>query len=208
MEIVSPAIEDYLDSLLPPRAAVLREMENRALREDFPAVGPHVGLLLELLARAIGAKLIIDLGSGYGYSGLWLARGLAPGGKIILADYDEENKKAARANFARMGLAKALDFRLGHALDVFKKESGPFDLIFNDVDKEDYPRIIELAYPRLRKGGLLVTDNTLWYGEVVNPDPDQTARNIQEFNRILSTHEGFLTVQLPLRDGIAISLKK
>lgn len=208
MEIVNQIIAQYLDGLLPGRPSVFLEMEERAQREGFPAVGPQVGMLLELLARVIGAQRVIDLGSGYGYSGLWLARGMDPGGKIILADRSVENMKTARQNFARLGLEGMLDFRLGNAVAIFTQEAGPFDLVFNDVDKEDYPAIIDLAYPRLRKGGVLVTDNTLWSGQVAAADPDEMTRHIMEFNRKLAEHEGFLTVQVPMRDGVAVSLKK
>lgn len=208
MEIVASPVEDYLNELLPARPKVFREMEDLAAKEDFPIVGPHVGMLLELLARCVQAKSIADLGSGFGYSALWLARGLSPGGKILLADNDLDNAKLAKGFFARMGLRKAMEFRVGNAVGIFRKEMGPFDLIFNDVDKEDYPKMVDLAFDRLRKGGLLITDNTLWNGEVTNPDPDETARHILEFNNRLMNQEGFHTVQLPLRDGIAISMKK
>jgi len=208
MEIVSAAIEDYLEQHLHARPKVVREMEGLAEREDFPVVGPQVGMLLELLARAIQAKSIIDLGSGWGYSGLWLARGLGPGGKIILTDHSEENMKMAKASFTRMGLRKSMLFKLGNAVEVFREETGPFDIVFNDVDKKDYPEVIDMAFDRLRKGGLLIADNTLWYGAVTEPDPDENTRSILEFNRRLSEHEGFHTVQIPLRDGISISLKK
>ena len=207
MEIISPSIENYLAGLIPPRNVVLLDMENRAKREDFPAVGPQVGMLLELLARAIKAERIIELGSGFGYSGLWLAKALPPQGKIILTDENQDNLKSAVKNFERMGLLEKMEYRLGNALEIFAQETGPFDLVFNDVDKEDYPQVIKLAHPRLRKGGLLVTDNTLWSGMVAENEPDETTRFILEHNRILAEHQGFLTVQLPLRDGISVSLK-
>lgn len=208
MEIVNSGINQYVDDLLPDRPQVFREMEARAQREGFPIVGPQVGTLLELLARAIGARQVIELGSGFGYSGLWLARGLESGSRIILTDHSEENKRTAERNFAGLGLREMLDFRLGNAVAIFTQEAGPFDLIFNDVDKEEYPAIIDLAYPRLRRGGLLVTDNTLWSGQVVAADPDVTTQRIQEFNRKLAAHQGFLTVQIPIRDGVAVSVKR
>ncbi|HEX7344823.1 MAG TPA: O-methyltransferase [bacterium] len=207
MRITNSTINKYLDELVRPRPEIFLELEARAERENFPAIGPQVGALLELLARAISARRAMDLGSGYGYSGLWLARGMAPDGKIILADSREENKIEAQRNFARMGLAKMLDFRVGDAVEIFTKESGPFDLIFNDVDKEDYPKIMDLAFDRLRTGGLLVTDNTLWDGKVTKRRPDETTKAIIEFNRRLAEHEDFPTVQIPLRDGVAVSVK-
>jgi predicted O-methyltransferase YrrM len=207
MHLVNRVIQRYLETLLPNRPSVIRELEERARRENFPAVGPQEGALLELLARAINARRVIDLGSGYGYSGLWLARGMAPDGKIILTDSREENKIEAQRNFAQAGLERMLDFRVGNALEIFASESGPFDLVFNDVDKEDYPKVINFAYERLRSGGLFITDNTLWDGKVTKRKPDETTRAIIEFNRRLAEYEGFLTVQIPLRDGVAVSVK-
>ena len=208
MKILHRSIKLYLESLMPQRPDVFLESETRAERENFPAIGPQVGALLELLSRAINARQVIDLGSGYGYSGLWLARGMAPDGEIILTDSREENKIEAQRNFARMGLEKMLDFRVGNAVEIFTQQKGPFDLIFNDVDKEDYPKIIDLAYERLRLGGLLITDNTLWDGKVTKRKPDDTTKSIIEFNRRLAEHKGFLTVQIPLRDGVAVSVKR
>ena len=207
MDITPPEIDLYLQGLLPARHKIFLEMEERALRDDFPAIGPQAGILLELLARSIRAKHIIDLGSGYGYSALWLARALPEDGIVILTEQDEENIKDARRYFEVMGFLSHADFRQGNAVEIFRNESGPFDLVFNDVDKEDYTEVAELAYQRLRHGGLLVTDNTLWYGEVVSSNPDETTRSILDHNRFLAEHTGFLTVQLPVRDGISVSLK-
>ncbi|MBU0517387.1 O-methyltransferase [bacterium] len=207
MLITPPEIEVYLDNLLAKRHPVFLEMEARAAREDFPAIGPQVGSLLELLVRSVGAKQVIDLGSGYGYSALWLAKAVAPQGRVILTEASEVNLCDAKRYFERAGLIASAEFRLGNAVDIFKQETGPFDIIFNDVDKEDYCEVITLAFERLRPGGLLITDNTLWYGEVVKADPDETTEAILRHNRILAEHEGFVTTQLPLRDGVSISLK-
>jgi len=207
INIIHPEIEKYLDTLLPARPPIFHEMEERYQGETFPAIGPQVGMLLHLFARAIKAKNILELGSGFGYSGLWLAQALPADGKIILTDLRPDYKRDAENYFKKIGLEKLLDFRLGPALEILKNESGPFDLIFNDVDKEDYPEIIELAYPRLRQSGLLITDNTLWYGHVMTEDPDRTTSGVLKHNRILAEHPGFLTVQIPLRDGLSISFK-
>ncbi len=207
MDIVNPLIDSYLNRLLPERAPVFIEMEKRAHREDFPAVGPQVGVLLELLARAVGAKYILELGSGFGYSGLWLAKALPPDGKIILTDLEEKNRKLAEKNFKRLGMEELLDFRVENAMQVLTEEPGPFDIIYNDVDKEDYVHVLELAHPRLRKGGLFISDNSLWEGKVTEEEPDEVTRHIQEFNRRLAKHQGFLAAQIPLRDGLAVAIK-
>jgi predicted O-methyltransferase YrrM len=209
IDIVNPEIDKYLDSLLPEREPWFLEMEELAKKQDFPAVGPQVGMLLEILARSINAGRIMELGSGFGYSGLWFARALPPDGYLLLSDFEEKNKHLAEENFKRAGKSSIMEFRVGDALKLLEQEKDPYDLIFNDIDKEFYPRVIEPVHRLLRKGGLFVTDNTLWYGKVTEkPDPDDKATQfVHEFNIRLKTHKGFLTTQLPLRDGISISIK-
>ncbi|RJP79720.1 MAG: O-methyltransferase [Candidatus Zixiibacteriota bacterium] len=209
MEILESAIQEYLDSLLPARPEVFREMERLAEEESFPAVGPHVGSLLELLARSVRAQRIFELGSGFGYSALWLVQGMEPDGRIILTDRDAGNLQSAREYFRRAGLEEFAEFRQGDALNLLELEIGPFDLIFNDADKEDYPHVVDLAHSRLAPGGLLVSDNTLWGGRVVDPVPgDETAEAIRLYNHKLALHRGFLTVQIPIRDGVSVSIRK
>lgn len=207
MFIVTPEIEAYLKNLLPHRDSIFIEMEQMAEKDDFPVIGPQVGILLEFLTRCINGKKIMELGSGFGYSGLWFARALPPDGHLILTDFKKENRDLATAYFRRAGLLHLMEFRLGDALELLEKEPGPLDIIFNDVDKEDYPKIITLAHDRLRCGGLFITDNTLWHGRVVESNQDKTTKAVQEFNRKLSEHKGFLTVHLPIRDGVSVSIK-
>jgi len=207
MNIVDPRIETYMENHLPPRDSLFIEMEKKAKDDNFPAVGPQVGFFLEIITRSIRARKIMELGSGYGYSGLWFARALQPDGRLILTDFKKENRDLALTFFKRAGLHQVMEFRLGDALELLKAEAGPLDIIFNDVDKQEYPNVIPLAFERLRPGGFLITDNTLWYGKIVEPDPDQTTEAILEFNRKLQEHKGFLTVHLPIRDGISLSIK-
>jgi len=208
MYIVSPEIEFYLDSLRPKRYPLFYELEKKSAADGFPAVGPEVGTLLQLLVKAIGAEYIMELGSGFGYSALWMAQALSENGRIILTDSNEENMRAAKKNFEIMKLSDKMEFKLGNALDIFSRETGQFDLVFNDVDKEEYCEVIRLAHARLRQGGLLITDNTLWYGKVAEDDPDETTQAILEHNRLLKEDDRFLTMQIPLRDGLSISMKK
>lgn len=206
--ITDEAVERYLDALLPSRAAVFLEMEREAEAAGFPAVGPQVGRLLELLARLCGAKRILELGSGFGYSALWLALALPPDGRIVLTDTDPQKAEVARRNFARLGLSGCMEYRIGPAMEILRGESGPLDLIFNDIDKEEYPQVIDLAWERLRPGGLFITDNTLWDGKAARPGDDPATAAIRRFNETLQHHPGFHTVQLPLRDGLAVALKR
>lgn len=207
MEIVNPKIESYIDGLLPERGPVFHEMEKMAEEANFPAVGPQVGVLLELLARSVNARRIMELGSGFGYSGLWFARALPPDGYLLLTDFEAYNREMAEANFKKAGKSALMEFRVGDALKLLEAEKGPYDIIFNDVDKEFYPKLIEPVYRLLRRGGLFITDNTLWYGRVASGHRDEPTDAVREFNNRLKAHKGFLTVQLPLRDGVGVCIK-
>lgn len=207
LNITHPEIEKYLESLLPHREQVFLEMEKYADKEGFPAVGPQVGALLALLVKISGSKKILELGSGFGYSAMWMAKAMPAEGKIILTDESADLMKKATGYFEKSGLTDRIEYILGNSIQVLTELTGPFDLIFNDVDKEDYPAVIDLAYARLRRGGVLITDNTLWYGHVVSAEPDETTNAILKHNHILASHNGFFTTQLPLRDGISISVK-
>jgi predicted O-methyltransferase YrrM len=205
--ILSSDLETYLESLLPSRHPILREMEAEAARRQFPIVGPLVGSFLALLARAIQARRVLELGAGFGYSAFWLAEALPEGGHLLAFEADRENVRLGRRYLERAGLAEKVTFRQGDALKLIEAEEGPFDLIFNDVDKDAYPQVLTLALPKLRKGGLLVTDNALWSGRVLERPADSWTAGIQAYNRMAFSHPGLLTTIVPLRDGVAVSLK-
>jgi predicted O-methyltransferase YrrM len=203
-------IEQYVYDLLPPRDEVLVEMEDEAARRKIPIVGPAVGRLFHLLARVSGARTVFEMGSAIGYSTIWWARGVGSEGRVIYTDGDRKNAEQARRNFERAGVAERIQVRTGDALEILsehKPES--LDIIFNDVDKEDYPRVFRLAVPRLKPGGLFVTDNVLWSGRVTQKKPEQaTTRAIQEFNRMLYSSRELFPVIVPLRDGVAVAVKE
>ena len=206
--ITSGAVDDYLYSLLPPRDAVLAEMEQEATRRKIPIVGPAVGRVLYQLAVISNAKSVFELGSAIGYSTIWWARAVGEGGRVFYTDGDSNNAKEAGGYFQRAGVAKQIAVAVGDALELLSERKDQFDIIFNDVDKEDYPRVLRLAIPRLRKGGLFVTDNVLWSGRVVQKDPDAETKAILEFNRMLYASEELFTTILPLRDGLAVAVKR
>jgi len=202
-------VEEYLYSLLPERDAVISEMEKYAEEHRVPIIGPAVARLMTLLVQVSGAKRIFEMGSAVGYSTIWLARAAGPKAKVIYTDGDPEKARRAKDYFRRAGVAKRIEVRVGDALELLKRTPGTFDLIFNDVDKEDYPRVLRLVAPRLRKGGLFITDNVLWSGRVTekNPKTAQT-KAILEFNRELYKSADFFTTILPIRDGLAVAWKK
>ncbi len=207
--ITVPAVEDYLYSMLPPRDEVLSEIEAEAARRDVPIVGPAVGRVLYQLALMINARDIFELGSAIGYSTIWWARAVGDGGRVVYTDSDRKNADQARRYFDRAGVSKQITIKTGDALELLSEEKQEFDVIFNDVDKESYPRVFRLAVPRLRKGGLFVTDNVLWSGKVAQKNPaEESTKAILEFNRQLYNSADLFTTILPIRDGVAVAIKK
>ena len=208
-EITSPEVEKYLYSILPERDAVLAEIEAEALKRDIPIVGPAVGRVLHQLALISGAKKIFELGSAIGYSTIWWARAVGEGGRVVYTDSDRKNADQARGYFERAGVADRITIQVGDALELLSEQKSDWDVIFCDIDKEDYPRAFRLAVPRLRKGGLLVTDNVLWSGKVTQENPSEAStRAIQEFNQLLYGSKDLFTTILPIRDGVAVAVKQ
>lgn len=205
--ITDEAVENYLYSMTPQRDEVLRAMEEQASKRHIPIVGPLVGRLFYMLAKLSGARTVFEMGSAIGYSTIWWARALGDGGRVIYTDGDRKNADEARRYFQRAGVAARVEIKVGDALELLSEQNDPMDIIFNDVDKEDYPRVFRLALPRLRRGGLFVADNVLWSGKVVQPNPDERTRAILEFNRLMCTAPELYTIMLPLRDGVAVAIK-
>jgi len=202
-------VDDYLYSMLPQRDEVLTEMESYASEHNIPIVGPAVARVLQQLALTINAKTVFELGSAIGYSTIWWAQAVGEKGRVIYTDGDAKNAERARGYFDRAGVSNRITLHTDDALEVLSEQKQQFDVIFNDVDKEDYPRVLRLVSPRLRKGGLFVTDNVLWSGRVAQRSPkDATTRAILEFNHLLYNSQDFYTTILPIRDGLAVALKK
>jgi caffeoyl-CoA O-methyltransferase len=204
----SAPVDDYLYGILPKRDPVLEEMEGYAAEHNVPIVGPAVGRVLQQLAMMIDARTVFELGSAIGYSTIWWARAVGENGQVIYTDGDSKNAERARGYFARAGVAKRVTLHTGDALEFLSEQKQEFDIIFNDVDKEDYPRVLHLVAPKLRKGGLFVTDNVLWSGRVAEKSPrDASTKAIVEFNRRLYDLKDFFTTILPIRDGLAVAIK-
>jgi predicted O-methyltransferase YrrM len=202
-------VDDYLYSMVPKRETVLSEMEDYATEHKIPIVGPAVARVLQQLAMMINARTVFELGSAIGYSTIWWAQAVGEKGRVIYTDGDRKNAERARGYFARAGVTNRITLHIGDALEVLSEQKQEFDIIFNDVDKEDYPRVLRLVAPRLRKGGLFVTDNVLWSGRVAEKNPtDARTKAILEFNRKLYDAKEFYTTILPIRDGLAVAVKK
>ncbi|MGA7291879.1 MAG: O-methyltransferase [Terriglobales bacterium] len=206
--ITAPEVEDYLYDMLPPRDEVLSEMEALAAQNDIPIVGPAVARILYQLAVISGAKKIFEMGSAIGYSTIWWARAVGEGGRVVYTDGDPKRAEEARRYFDRAGVAQRIKVRVGDALEFLSEEKEQYDIIFNDVDKTDYPRVFRVALPRLKSGGLFIADNVLWSGRLHKPNPDAHTKAILEFNKLIYEAKDLFTTILPIRDGVSVSVKK
>lgn len=207
MNIVEPEVEKYLLDNIPEPDPILIEMERMGRERSFPIIGPLVGRLCYQLVKTVGAKRIFELGSGFGYSAMWMAQALPDDGQIFCTEKSGENIELARGFFRRGGVLHKVEFLKGNALELIKQVSGQFDLMLNDIDKESYPTALDLMIPRIRKGGYLITDNMIWHGRVTQPDPDRATQGILKYTKRLFASRDLFTSIIPLRDGVAISLK-
>jgi caffeoyl-CoA O-methyltransferase len=207
MSVNFDKVHEYLHAVTPSRDKTLRVMEAYARKHDFPIIGPLVGRVLYQYATLIGAKSVMELGSGYGYSAYWFALAMGKSGKIILTEGNPDNLALARIHFKAGKLKSRFDYRCGDAREIIKECRGPFDIVLNDIDKKGYPETIDLVAPRLRRGGLFITDKTIRHGTVYAPRPDATTRAVLEFNRRMYADKRFFTTILPLRDGLTVGIR-
>ena len=216
VNITDERVENYLYAMLPPREPVLQEIERQAKERDIPIVGPAVGRLFYQYAKLIHAKTVFEMGSAIGYSTIWWAKAVGEGGKVHYTDGSRKNADEARRYFDQADVADRIEVHIGDALELLSERKEQFDILFCDVDKHDYPRVFNMAAPRVRKGGLFVTDNTLWSGrvayaagnpDVAKPEPDKYTDGVVELNRRLYSSQDWYTTIVPLRDGVAVALK-
>jgi len=174
---------------------------------QFPIVGPLVGRFLYALVKTARARRILEMGSGFGYSAYWFAMALGPRGKVILTEDSQDNAELARRFLKRGGLLSRTRIEVGDALQIIDRLPRAFDLIFIDVEKEMYPRALKKAFSRVKVGGLIVTDNALWSGRFLEGDREPGTLGIQAFLRDSYRSRRLWTTVLPLRDGVALSVK-
>jgi len=210
-ELTYQATQDYLASLVPPREKELQEMEAYAAKNDFPIIGPACGYYCYQLARMIGAKSIFELGSGYGYSTVWFAKALQEngGGLVHHTVWDEKLSKMAGRQLSALGFGDLVQYHVAEAVETLRKESGPFDIIFNDIDKEAYPASLPVIKEKLRRGGLLIIDNMLWSGRIFDDkDISPATEAVREFTRQITTDKDWIVSLAPVRDGMIVAYKK
>ena len=208
MAFMDKSVDRYLHDLVPGRDAVLAEIEALAAEKSIPIVGPAVGKFLEQMARTIGARRVFEMGSAVGYSTIWWARAVGPGGQVYYTDGSAANTVRATGYLQAAGLIDRVELLTGNALDLIAETDGEFDIVFNDVDKHYYPEVYERAAHRVRVGGLLVSDNALWGGSVADPGVnDADTEGVREFNRLLYGDSRYLTTISPIRDGVSVGLR-
>jgi predicted O-methyltransferase YrrM len=209
IEIIDSGASDYLNSLArgkdPAIDRVLTRLEAEAEASEFPIIGPAAGRYCYFMSRVIGARNIFELGSGFGYSTIWFARALRDqgGGKVHHTVWDKDLSRRARANLKEAGLDDLVEFHCAEAVATLGKTPGPFDLIFNDIDKEGYPDALAVAKSKLRPGGIFITDNVLWHGRAFDPsNEEETTLAIRRFTKMISEDPDFVSTVVPIRDGL------
>jgi len=210
MRLLAPRVAAYLDGLVPLRATRLAELEAEARRTDFPIIGPATGHLCYLLTRLTGARQVFELGSGFGYSTAWFARAVKEngGGTVHHVVWDEDLSRAARENLSALGLADVVRFHVGEAVATLASATGPFDIVFNDIDKQDYPMALDVVATKLKAGGLLLADNMLWSGRIFDGrDRTKATRGIREFTRRVQADPRWISSVIPIRDGLLVAYR-
>jgi caffeoyl-CoA O-methyltransferase len=209
--LIDPRIHTYLDSLVPPRPAEMEAMEAHAAEADFPIIGPAAGYFCYLTARMTGARTVFELGSGFGYSTAWFARAVTEngGGTVHHVVWDQALSSQARGHLDALGHAATVRFHVGEAVAALKAAEGPFDLIFNDIDKEGYPDALPVIAEKLRPGGVLIIDNMLWSGRIFDADDATPAtEGVREFTRRITADPRWIVSLVPIRDGLIVAQRR
>jgi caffeoyl-CoA O-methyltransferase len=209
-ELLAPEVGAYLDGLVPPRPPEMLGMEAYAERTRFPIIGPATGALCRQLARMIGARKVFELGSGFGYSTAWFCQAVREvgGGEVHHTVWDEDLSAEAREHLEALGYEDLVQYHVGEAVGTLADIDDTFDLVFLDIDKEGYPGALPVIADRLRSGGLLLVDNALWSGRVLDTGDDSPAtEGVREMTRMLTTDERWLVSVAPIRDGLLIALR-
>jgi caffeoyl-CoA O-methyltransferase len=210
-ELNYQSVQEYLAALVPPRERELQKMEKYAEENNFPIIGPVCGYYCYHLARITNAKSIFELGSGYGYSTAWFAKAVREngGGVVHHTVWDEDLSKRAASHLSALGSADVVEFHIAEAVETLRQTQGPFDIIFNDIDKEAYPDSLPVIKEKLRHGGILIIDNMLWSGRIFDPDDhDKSTEAIRRFTRDITSDLDWIVSLFPARDGMIVGYKK
>ena len=210
-DLLPTYLQSYLDGLVPARPPEMQAMEIYAKQTNFPIIGPASGYFCYLITRLLGARRVFELGSGYGYSTAWFAKAVQEngGGTVYHTVWDAELSRQARRHLAALGYEDLIHYQVSEAVQALKKTQGPFDVIFNDIDKPGYPASLPVIHEKLRSGGVLITDNLLYHGTVFEPENrTEATQAIREYTRLLSTDPEWISSIVPVRDGVMLAYKK
>lgn len=213
-DITNIAIEDYLTDLMAPRPEIFAELEQRAHARGLPLLGPVEGQFLYLIAKSVGAREALEIGTATGYAAMWILQAVVPaGGRLTAIEIQPERYQLARDYINRAGYGDRFIIHSGDWFDVLETLDESYDLIFLDIlrnlsREQDAVSILDLCLARLRPGGLLIGDNVLCNALVLEDDPAPTVSGIQNFNKAIMRHPQLESVIIPLRDGVSISRKK
>ena len=208
-DVLDRQLADYLDSLVPERHPELQAMERYAAEHDFPIVGPACAHVCYQITRMTGARRVFELGSGYGYSTAFFARGVKEngGGEVHHVVWDDALSRMARGHLTALELDGVVRYHVAEAVATLRETPGPFDLIFNDITKKDYPASLPVIADKLRPGGVLIVDNMLWSRRIFDANEQSAdANGVRELTRLLQ-QPGWITSLIPIRDGLLIALK-
>jgi caffeoyl-CoA O-methyltransferase len=209
--LIPQYLMDYLDSLVPARSAEMQAMEAYAEKIDFPIIGPASGFLCYQVARMIGARRVFEMGSGFGYSTAWFAKAVTEngGGEVFHVVWDEELSRQAHQHLAVLGYNPVIRYHVGEAVQTLRETPGPFDLIFNDINKEGYAESLPVITEKLRPGGVLIVDNMLWHGTIFDNNNNSPATvNIRKLTGLLTRSPDWIVSLVPVRDGVVLAYKK
>jgi predicted O-methyltransferase YrrM len=211
MNFISDQLQQYIDDHSMKESDLLkalnRETHQKVLQPRMLS-GSYQGRLLALLAKMIGPKKILEVGTYTGYATLCMAEGLTTGGSIDTIDHNEELTDMQRRYFDQSPYGSQIIQHIGEAKDILKSLTGPYDLVFLDADKENYPHYFDLIIDKLETGGVILSDNVLWSGKVLEKATDEATSALQVYNHKINTDVRVETVVLPIRDGLTITRKR
>lgn len=203
-------INVYIANLARLEDPVFREMEEEARRLNFPIIGPAAGRFCYLIARAINARKVFEMGSGFGYSTAWFARAVRDngGGIVHHVVWDDDLSRKAQRYLTAAGLEGFVTYTVAEAVETLQKTPETFDLIFNDIDKEGYPASVAVMKSKLRVGGILLVDNMLWRGRILDPqDRSTSTEGVRRITQLLHEDPDFVCSVVPIRDGLLTALR-
>jgi predicted O-methyltransferase YrrM len=208
--LFDPDLSDYLHSLIEARPEEMLSMETVAKETSFPIIGPVAGYFCYTIARMTGARRIFELGSGFGYSTAWFAKAVAEngGGEVFHVVWDEDLSQRARTHLDALGYGNLIRYRVGEAVGILREEPGPFDLIFNDIDKDGYPASLPVIEEKIKPGGVLIVDNMLLGGRILDSaEHSASVEGVRKFTAMISADPHWTNSLIPIRDGLMLALR-